>query len=459
MNFHVRRLNVLCGFVALAGSVAVVQPSLAFPGGDVILSGIPDVANHGAVGGIRGYTIGSHTCNIGTQNVEWISDGPPGLAMNAYRLHDGRLMQIGMSWVKTACCAANTNACGLPSCFGGSSTALGVGCRDTYSSGWNSIQGNLGPRSMFNAYTGAFTSIPGGSFNAITRRLQIAEADMNPTTYPGALYFVEGVYTSLNDSIAGNWYNNASYQRITLTSFNMALTGQFYTSQPAINAWRDHGNGANVPDNDVQISNVNIPGEGRFIIANKVRDNGNGTWRYDYAVFNINSHRSGGSLRIPVPAGVNVTNIGFHDVEYHSGETYDNTDWAGTRLASEVLWASPQTFAQNPNSNALRWGMMYNYWFTADTAPQTVQATLGAFMPGDPGSVQFPTQGPVAACTADIAPGKGDGSIGVPDLLMVINAWGACASPCVADIEPPSGDGDVGIPDLLAIIENWGPCK
>ena len=52
----------------------------------------------------------------------------------------------------------------------------------------------------------------------------------------------------------------------------------------------------------------------------------------------------------------------------------------------------------------------------------------------------------------------GDGTVGVPDLLAVINAWGLCGSPCPADVAPPGGDGSVGVPDLLFIINSWGAC-
>lgn len=66
---------------------------------------------------------------------------------------------------------------------------------------------------------------------------------------------------------------------------------------------------------------------------------------------------------------------------------------------------------------------------------------------------------PVETCPADIAPPpNGDGLVGVPDLLAVINAWGICSPPCTADIAPPSGDGTVGVPDLLAVINAWGSC-
>jgi hypothetical protein len=62
------------------------------------------------------------------------------------------------------------------------------------------------------------------------------------------------------------------------------------------------------------------------------------------------------------------------------------------------------------------------------------------------------------ACIGDIAPPGGNGSVGVPDLLAVINSWGSCGPPCAADIAPPGGNGTVGVPDLLAVINSWGQC-
>jgi hypothetical protein len=65
---------------------------------------------------------------------------------------------------------------------------------------------------------------------------------------------------------------------------------------------------------------------------------------------------------------------------------------------------------------------------------------------------------PPAGCEGDIAPPGGNGTVGVPDLLAVINSWGPCGPPCDADVAPPGGNGTVGVPDLLHIINNWGPC-
>lgn len=56
-------------------------------------------------------------------------------------------------------------------------------------------------------------------------------------------------------------------------------------------------------------------------------------------------------------------------------------------------------------------------------------------------------------CPADIAPGKGDGSVSVIDLLTVINHWGEPGG--VADV---NSDGMVNVSDLLLVIAAWGPC-
>ena len=54
-------------------------------------------------------------------------------------------------------------------------------------------------------------------------------------------------------------------------------------------------------------------------------------------------------------------------------------------------------------------------------------------------------------CMGDV---NGDNTLGVNDLLAIIDAWGACTD-CPADID---GDGAVNVTDLLYIVGNWGPC-
>ena len=48
-----------------------------------------------------------------------------------------------------------------------------------------------------------------------------------------------------------------------------------------------------------------------------------------------------------------------------------------------------------------------------------------------------------------------DGSVGVPDLLILLAFWGPCPPVCLGDFD---GDHDVGVSDLLMMLANWGPC-
>jgi len=406
------RTNILSALITLC----IVSAAWARPGPDVTLLNIPDTTNHGVVGNVRAYSIGSNTCNIGNQNLLWLSNGTPGLAMNMYRLQDGRLIQLGMSWVKTACCAGATTGCG-GSCNGQGGSLLGVGCLDTYSSGWNSQQSRLAPRWAINGFTGAFQTFSGNSGDAVFKRLQVSQADLVSANFPNALYFLEGLYVGSDDAANSNSYNNATYRRVTVDqgTFNITLQGAAQTTVPAIAAWRDHGLGVGIPDPSVTISQVDVPAEGRFHYAYKARDLGNGTWRYDYAVFNLNSDRSGGSFSVPVPSNVTVTNIGYNAPRSHSGDIYNNDPWDGVRQPEAVTWTSAQSYAQNQNANAIRWGTMFNFWFTANAAPAAapVTATLGLFKPYTPSSITFNIQGPSATvpCYANC-----DGSSAAPIL-------------------------------------------
>jgi hypothetical protein len=420
-------------------------------GPDVVYSEITDVAQYGPVGGVYAYAFGTGTCNIGDTDLRWGNSwgGSPSVGFNAYRIYDGRLMQIGQSWVKRACCAAAGAGCSI-ACNGVGGSLLGTGCRDVYGAGYNGSHGVLARRSSLNAFTGVHALV-GGSGDAIWGRLQIPAADLSAATYPGALYFAEGVYVGSDDAPAANAFNNASYRRMTVAApATLNLTGVTHIGEGAIYAWRDQGlNGS--PDPSVTIVNVDVPAEGRFTVAHKVRDLGNGTWRYDYAILNINSDRSGGSFSVPIPAGTTITNVGFNDVAYHSGEPFDNTNWIATVGATSVSWNSPQTFAQNPNSNALRWGTMYNFWFDANRPPASANATLGLFKPHSTQSVLFTARAPAPP----IVPGdlNGDGHVDLTDLAMLLADYGCNTAPCAGDTD---GDGDTDLVDLATLLANFG---
>ena len=80
-----------------------------------------------------------------------------------------------------------------------------------------------------------------------------------------------------------------------------------------------------------------------------------------------------------------LSNAGFFDVDHHSGEPYETTDWtiAIDGPAGTIEW-STDTFAVDENANALRWGTMFSFWFDSDTAPTNAVHTLEFFKPGDP---------------------------------------------------------------------------
>ena len=445
-----RTRSLLQGVLSTALGLALAAPASAqfSQGPDVILQDPYEAVFQGAVGGINGYALGSRTCNIGNQNLIWASNGTPGYAMNAFRLHDGRLVQIGQSWVKRACCAAAGSGCGL-GCNGQGGGVLGAGCLDVYGAGWNAGQSRLGPRSGINAWTGVFAAGHTTTGNAIFKRLQILATDMSPVNFPGAQYFVDGVYVGSDDATAGNRLNNATYRRATISGTTMTVQGTAQISKPAIFAWREHGGGANVVDATVTIQPVDVPNEGRFFVGHKVTDLGNDRWRYDYAVYNLCSDASGGSFSVPLNAGVNVTpgSQGFKDVDYHSGEPYANTDWTMSIQDGLIRWSSPQTYAENQNSNAIRWGTMYNFWFEADSGPEDAEVNMGLFKPHTPNSVSFTVSVPTGDCEADF---NLDGVHNVPDIFAFLTAW--FALDVSADVDGVAG---VDVPDIFYFLDRW----
>jgi hypothetical protein len=159
-----------------------------------------------------------------------------------------------------------------------------------------------------------------------------------------------------------------------------------------------------------------------------------------------------------------VTNIGFRDVQYHSGDgfnssavtpvNFDGTDWAQVSNGSVVSWTMiPAT--PLGNSNALRWGTMYNFRFDANSPPTTGSITLGLFKAVVSQPDFMLSNGTVVPlglepCPADV---DGNSNVDIADLLAVIAAWGT--NNAAADV---NNDGTVNITDLLAVIAAWGKC-
>jgi hypothetical protein len=425
---------------------------------------------YGQSSGISAYSMASTSCNVGDEPAEWFSGSAgnhPVIGQNIFRMsEDGTTFeQIGQSWLKHSFAALDETTCG--SCATGGqvpSSYLAPDCADTYGAGLNDGQGG-GPKHLINpqgqgsggTHNSHSWSAPSGP-SAIRGRLQVKHAEI----ISGSRYAAEIQYITHDEPLESR-HNNASWREIFLTSTSISGPGDGQAGvnrgKPAIEAWAEWNEA-------VKVNNVDVPGEGRFLVGYLVTDNGNGTWTYEYAVQNLNSDRSARSFTVPMGSNVTTSSVGFHDVDYHSGVPYDGTDWPHTEGSSEISW-STDTFATNEMANALRWGTLYNYRFTANAAPVGGQVTLGLFKPGTPtevsSSLLVPGDGPVEEfCEADIdGPDEApDGNVDALDALLMISQWGdLCGGSCEADISGPTPlvpDGDVDAIDWLVLIAQWG---
>jgi hypothetical protein len=387
---------------ASAPSSAATLPPPPVAGPDVIVSTIgSSLTKNATVGTITAYSVTTVSCNIGTTDAEWFANTAhhPVIGTQFYRFKTvsgaSRFEEIGISWLKHGFCAADAPSCGSPYVQNGSCDWLGEFATDTYGSGLNGQQSNLGPRSEVNAFTGSYpypyvlgagTGDPGG----IYKRCQVENADMDPAQNTGASYFGEVVYIT-TDEPSANRYNNYSNRPFTVGAISgggypATFSGSTNTQQAAIQRWP-------LLDAGVTLVTVDVPGDGRFYVGGKATSLGGGNYHYEYAVFNMNSHQSARLVSVPADNTVTVSNVGFHDVPYHSGEPYDGTDWGGSKTATAVEW-STSTFATNPNANALRWSTLYNFRFDANAPPITGDVTLGLFrLGGSATAVGLPVPG------------------------------------------------------------------
>jgi len=394
-----------------AGSISfgTVVPCVANVGPDVIVGDVNGVSNYASAGGLDAISLGTTSCNIGDTWLNWIagSNQHPVIGGNLYRYRvvsgSGRFEQLGQSWLKHGFYALSDNLC-CPNCNATDGTHLGVGCSDPYTSDRNGSQGGLGPRRQVNATTGAFTYPPanppyGGS---TARRLQFATADVD--TAGGVRYFGESQYVTPDDAAAGNQNNNASYREMSTTGVDFAFVGPTQREKSAIEAWLACETGVTIQ---------NVQADGLFHVGFKVTNLGGGQYHYEFAVHNLNSHRSGGTFAVPVGTAT-ITNIGFRDVDYSNGDgegnvNYSGTDWTATNSGGVLTWAT-QTEGANPNANALRWGTTYNFRFDANVAPVAGTATLGLWRAGAPGSVTANVEVPGGATNFAFCFGDGTGA-------------------------------------------------
>jgi hypothetical protein len=378
--------TVIAGVSAFAiGANAQTNCNLS-TGPDVIVGDITGPSNYAAAAGIDALSLGTTSCNIGTVWLNWFSGTNQhpviGGALYRYRVVNGagRFEQVGQSWLKHGFFALSQGLC-CTGCQSTDGTHLGVHCSDPYTSARNGSQGGLGPKYQVNAFSGFFIYPPANpSWSGSTaRRLHVAVADIATSDR----YFGECQYVTPDDAAAGNQHNNTSYRELAASGavdYSFNFVGGTIREKSAVAAWK-------TIDPAVNQTNLSMPGEGgRVILSSRVTNLGGSLHHYEYSVYNMNSDLAVHSFSIPIPAGVNVTNIEFRDVDYRNGDgpgnvNYSGTDWPGVLAGGAVTW-STQTSAQNPSANAIRWATSYSFRFDADAAPSTGQITLGIYKTG-----------------------------------------------------------------------------
>ena len=428
------------------------QADCGVAGPDLVISHIEGVQNYAAASGLDAVVFATRQTNVGSValSADLVTAAHPVQAPNLYRHRIvggvSRFEQIGMGWCFHAGIPLNMG--GFCTCSGGSSSTIGPGCSDPHSAGSMGTAQNLGPRWQVNPSSGVLVhphAIPSGGSSG---RIRFAAADVDPVANAGATYFAELIVLH-NQETAASAVNNASWRPLNLSfaagNATFALSGVVTPAAAAIEAWETL-----VPD--VTRATLDVPNDGRFVVAARTVRVGGNAWNYEYAVFNLNSARGASAFVLPRPPGVVVESDGFHDVDYHSGDgpggvSIVGTDWMFSAGVSEVRWDT-EPFAVNPAANALRWGTMYNFRVTCNAAPVAGEPTLELFVPGEPGTLNAAL--PVPGGPSCLGDHDGSGVRDVTDIFAFLSDWFAQNAAGDAD-----GDGASTVPDIFNFLGSW----
>jgi hypothetical protein len=337
------------------------------------------------------------------------NDQHPYLIWNLYRVDAaGRIEQIGRSGVKHAWLTTN-NPCDV---HPGENHVLGRGCVDTYGVGNNDEITDLGPRSEIIPASGIWgrcgsvydnncdgvednlapcSNVGGSTCSTYAFRLPVREEFIDNTTNSGATYFAESWYIVRDD------INILNTMQSSPVSFNWNGSAWAINNSsplrlgPALGRWVAPGT-AQPNERSVDVKTD----EGNLRVALRVNDLGNGQYRYDYAVMNLDFARAvtqgaEPNLRVLRNNGFNRFELPFAasadlvSTEFADGDGDANNNWAATRVGSSIVWAAAGT--STAPVNPLNWGTMFRFSVTTTEAPQSGSSALGVAEVGSPASV------------------------------------------------------------------------
>jgi hypothetical protein len=375
------RSRLLVG--ALCAAPVLAQAN-AVPGTDIQIYDITDIAYYGRQGaaypnGEAGFMIGHSHCNRGTVNVPWVAnsggvmvDTYPKISFLLARESGGRMVQVsGQGHSKHSMVPYNFSTGPCMPCTTTGGAFFFVGCSDTYGSGTNASQYNLGPNHEINPWLGTWNSLGSyfdagdpvvagaaatdrvrsltssmvSAFGSVKNRIVVREQEL----VAGAQYYAQTQLVIVGEPV-GNRGNNQCNRPVNITGTGAGWSctasgasafGSVLTRWTGAN-WDLAGNGVD---------------DGRFLVASKITSPATGSWHYEYAVQNVDNSRAGATIRVPLDAAATITGVGFRDVDGNA-----LNDWTWTRTATELVFSAPA-------GNALEWNTFYNVWFDCSVAP------------------------------------------------------------------------------------------
>ncbi|MAI66241.1 MAG: hypothetical protein CMJ26_00005, partial [Phycisphaerae bacterium] len=346
------------------------------------------------------------------------------------------------------------------SCWSTNGSALGAGC-STYLSAYLQFNSKT-PRWRADASCGCYEyqgytpdqnnyeNSMAISNEVLNQRSSHADED------DGTKVLIETYAFSPGDAARKNNSNNATYgEWLDNNSVEDPQTGK-----PAIMELENLG---------YQLNQFSLSEQdGHFIIGSNAWQNKDGSWHYEYAIWNHSSHECAGSFSINLPSGATVGNVQFYAPEKKDAERYSDNPWNYEIANNKIIWSTlPFTGTLedefsgifNEESNPLEWATLYNFSFDCNIEPASARgiannAELIGYRPnnGGIGNIEIAVKGPAIAsnCIGDL---DGSGEVDVQDLLIMIGDWGECE--CESDFD---SNGEVDVDDLLLLIGAWGVC-
>jgi hypothetical protein len=167
----------------------------------------------------------------------------------------------------------------------------------------------------------------------VQHRLAVSDDDLDPEVNPGARYIVE-LYTLSHDD--SEHTNSLGWQEVDISgqpggTWDLDFRQVMGNQGSALDAW-EGGERTVIPE-------AELIDDGRCYLDLHVSDNGDGTYRYEYALYNLDMNRSVSSITIPVGEDVAVTSLGFKAVQ-SADDGFNNDPWEAARDGSAVTWST-----------------------------------------------------------------------------------------------------------------------